>query len=612
MSYNTSELEPTPLRPPQSAQFCVRVAGWQGAASEREPTESNDPWQPTATSSLPESAIQDELLHQAVWLGDLQKIRSLVENKAEVNCVDGRGMTPLMLSVELLPRARDEYLTVARCLLASSADPRLRTALGWSPLDEAVELADQELIQVLFDGAQQSLQKRWQKRLASATTSLELLPDFECRIRWEFDSPLLPLLTSLFAPSDVLRIRKQGRCLRLDSTLASWKRFRLSKRRELTTLFQGAKQDQGRQLPARLLMLNHSKRTVVDATEGLDSQESAAVVNDLAASNSTQWDMNINDMEVTEATSWFGSAGTCEVNGWQAVRFDVKGSLGLMMRKKGNLTQSLSYEHYFGKPLPPDAGLPEFRCEFARSQPECSVGSGQPQHSGGPNGFRDADAGDSDTQSITSEVLTNWPNLASSSPAGRDNKDVGRGMKDSSDMWGPVPAACSAASGSKGSNVGAARQRASRDRSGKSSHRVSASVWLATDFAVPMRQLMPVLDALSTEHELARRLKEILDSDSIKSATQRAQLSAESARDKLLPSSSASRTGHVFPVRASMPVNLALRAQVYVEAFELLQPGTLPNDLFEFPSTYSWVSRSVSQKTPQRARKRMLLANLVL
>lgn len=33
--------------------------------------------------------------------------------------------------------------------------------------------------------------------------SLECLPDFECRIRWDFDSFVIPWLNKL-APSDVL------------------------------------------------------------------------------------------------------------------------------------------------------------------------------------------------------------------------------------------------------------------------------------------------------------------------------------------------------------------------------------------------------------------------
>merc|ERR1711879_639042 len=98
-------------------------------------------------------------------------------------------------------------------------------------------------------------------------------------------------------------------------------------------------------------------------------------------------------------------------------------------------------------------------------------------------------------------------------------------------------------------------QPTEKDRTGKSTHKVSASVWLATDFPIPMHQFLPVLDALSVEHEAMRRLKELLGSQSLKEATVRTAEQASQGQG--------SSNGHVFPVRASVPVNLAVRAIVH-------------------------------------------------
>mmetsp|Transcript_74530 Transcript_74530/g.172691 ORF Transcript_74530/g.172691 Transcript_74530/m.172691 type:complete len:116 (-) Transcript_74530:85-432(-) len=115
-----------------------------------------------------------------------------------------------------------------------------------------------------------------------------------------------------------------------------------------------------------------------------------------------------------------------------------------------------------------------------------------------------------------------------------------------------------------------------------------------------MQKFLPVLDALAVEHEALRRLKELLGSQSVKTAAEHAQ------------KASSGPNGHVFPVRASVPLNIAVRALVHFEEFELRPPGSLPPDLFEIPSGYQRVSRREAQKTPKRAKKRMLLANLAL
>merc|ERR1739848_898778 len=113
------------------------------------------------------------------------------------------------------------------------------------------------------------------------------------------------------------------------------------------------------------------------------------------------------------------------------------------------------------------------------------------------------------------------------------------------------------------------------DRVGKKNQQVSANVWLASDFPVPIQQFLPVLEALSTEHEGMRRLKELLDSQGFKNAAQRAQLTAEASAEA---SRGPTATGHIFPVKVSVPLNLAVRAVAHFEAFRIKEPGALAPD----------------------------------
>eukprot|EP00434_Breviolum_minutum_P016289 symbB.v1.2.014353.t1/scaffold1047.1/size141927/19 len=523
-------------------------------------------------------------LHAAVWLGDVHAVQELLARRADVNAADVHGVTPLMLAVELMPRSQ-EYSQMVDCLLTQGAQPRQRSNAGWSPLDEAVSRADVQLVRTLFDAAQKDLRKRWDVRLASIAKSLQLLPDFECRIRWAFESPVIPLLSKI-APSDVILVRKQGSCLRLDSTLASWKRFRFSKRRNLSTLFRGESlsQDGVKDQASRgLFLVNHDKEIIVDMTQGLDGEEAAAVVEDLVKADAMQWDMNIASLEVSESTTWLGSVlGPCDINGWTCMRYEVKGELGMTLRKKGWRIQDVTFQEYFGRPLPADACLPELRREFEAAKQEQSESLKVSHASTTDHGFGFGDDLESDGGSVHSEVLDHWPQENGPLPI----------VEKPSTPHGPVPV-----------TPAPSRPLEARDRLGCSSHRVSGSVWLATDFPIDMEQFLPVLDTLAVEHSPMKRLKEIIESPSLKDAAKHARRSAEAAHGEAVEG------GHVFPVRAAIPVNLAIRATMHMEGFTLT---STPSSMFQLPSGYKEVPRSQAQKTASRAKKRMLIANLAL
>jgi hypothetical protein len=524
----------------------------------------------------------------------------LLDFEGDANAALPDLSTPLMLAVELLPRVR-EYEEILVHLLHHGADPRLRSAAGWSPVDEAVSQGDQRIVQLLFEEARRGVQQRWEARLSFLVRSLEALPDFDCSLRWEFESPVVPMLHKI-APSDVWRIKKRGTSLRLDSTLASWKRFRFNKRRDLTTLFRGAhcSFEDGSAKPS-LCLLNHTKHTVVDITEGIDQDETSAIVEDLLAGDCVQWDMQVKNVEVAETMNWLGqSAPPVDLNGWVATKFDVRGSVGVCVRRKGKKSNSATFEEYFGCPLPADVCLPELRQEFTRETHRVVTDSGtaaegsstQNLELGGWADYLRDVPHDVDELSTTSEVLSQW-----SEPDLRGETRSGRGSS------GPHPRSVSAGSTISAGPLSPERRSAARtgtDRIGRTTRTVSASVWLAGNFAISMQQFLPVLEAMYAENAAVRRLLEILRSQRVQTAAERMHRARGLSGD----------AGHVFPVKVSVPLNMAVRATVHCESFTLR--GLTNEADFQVPSNYTWTARSEAQKTLSRTRKRALLAHLAL
>jgi hypothetical protein len=408
-------------------------------------------------------------------------------------------------------------------------------------------------------------------------------------------------------------------------------------------------------------MVNHSKQVAVDMTAEPDEHEASAVIEDLVAADAMQWDVSVDGLEVSESTGWLGhSLGPCGVNGWNTMRFDVRGSVGVTVQKKGYKTHGATFEEYFGRPLPPDACLPElqedFRKGFAVAGLHRIPGVEELDEITDIAGLLSKqaiveDLADIDCFSDSSEVLAQWPQpspatlenndsrdcdavdpgprAGSAFPMSRNSERVGLlecPLTTNERTAGSLPVAprtqtsATTCASSRGGNIGGrahdTTKRKECDQVGKSCRNISASVWLTTDFAIPLQQFLPVLEAFSSEHEAMRRLHALLGSQSVKDA-------AERARVRCSPSDVASTAGgcdndtrngcggHVFPVKVSVPVNLAVRALAHFESFELRPPGSLSSSLFEVPASYRWVHRRGAQKTLDRRTKRAFLAHLV-
>ena len=141
---------------------------------------------------------------------------------------------------------------------------------------------------------------------------LKKIPDFFVEIRWNCKS-LIPLV-SKFAPSDTFKIWKIGASVRLDFTCVGWKSGS-TKRRDMTVLFMPPRTD-SRFEDCDMVLLNRSKKTVVNLLEELDQEEKVAILHDLINSDPVKGEFKIVDHKVNAAKTVLGKPKRRKINDW--------------------------------------------------------------------------------------------------------------------------------------------------------------------------------------------------------------------------------------------------------------------------------------------------------
>jgi len=157
---------------------------------------------------------QYELISE--YLADL-KTQS-TDNETYLNHLekrDNKGRSPLHLAIAL------GHLESMQALLSAGADINIENAQKWSALQEAISTGDPEIV---GKALQYRLYQRTVGELSQhskAYTEFVESADFYVEIRWEVTS-WIPLVSSLFAPNDVLKVWKIGDELRLDNSLVGF------------------------------------------------------------------------------------------------------------------------------------------------------------------------------------------------------------------------------------------------------------------------------------------------------------------------------------------------------------------------------------------------------
>nr|XP_018901453.1 PREDICTED: ankyrin repeat domain-containing protein 13B [Bemisia tabaci] len=189
-------------------------------------------------------------LHLLVWDNQYEKLNKLLTKGVtaeELEKIDARGRTPLMLAVTL------GYLESARVLVDHGADIKTENKEGWTVVQEAVATGDPELVQLI-------LERRDYQRLTSRVggvpdllLKLKEAPDFYVEMKWEFTS-WVPLVSRM-CPSDTYRVYKQGSKVRIDTTLLGFEQNNWQ-RGNTSFIFQGQNES------ATLMEVDHETNRV--------------------------------------------------------------------------------------------------------------------------------------------------------------------------------------------------------------------------------------------------------------------------------------------------------------------------------------------------------------
>ncbi|CCD65204.1 Ankyrin repeat domain-containing protein [Caenorhabditis elegans] len=173
-------------------------------------------------------------LHWAVYVDCKDELNELLKNKStlEIDKIDPRGRTPLMLAVTL------QHFDCARLLMDAGADASIPNKEMWSVSNEAVAQGNEQFIQEVIHHRDYQRANRGAHAMKRSLEKLAEVPDFFCEMNWDFSS-WVPFLSQA-CPSDCHKIYKRGSSVRIDTTLvsfegASWVRgnqsyiFRLSR-----------------------------------------------------------------------------------------------------------------------------------------------------------------------------------------------------------------------------------------------------------------------------------------------------------------------------------------------------------------------------------------------
>jgi ankyrin repeat protein len=106
---------------------------------------------------MPFGKISAPLISVAIRHGQLATIDLLLKNGANPNQADSAGYTPVMWTIGKSGGDRGARVQMLKLLLKSGADPNLKASstYGWTPLIEAAELGQAEMVSTLLSfGAQ--------------------------------------------------------------------------------------------------------------------------------------------------------------------------------------------------------------------------------------------------------------------------------------------------------------------------------------------------------------------------------------------------------------------------------------------------------------------------
>mmetsp|Transcript_44404 Transcript_44404/g.72291 ORF Transcript_44404/g.72291 Transcript_44404/m.72291 type:complete len:711 (+) Transcript_44404:125-2257(+) len=471
----------------------------------------------------PQPAPSPFMLHRAVYRNSEDEVMAILQQQTDINVdeVDLHGNTPLHLAVKF------GNIVIVHLLLEHGADPKKKDATGWNSLDEAVCVADEEIVTAVYVAMQQRAWKKWQTKKGAIIDALEKLPDFHLELKWEFDSMVMPFVNSL-APSDVYQIWKKKSSLRIDTTLVGFDNFKCI-RGNASLLFMGS----GTDSPGDVFIVDRDERTLVDAMQKLKDPRPDEVrdeVDILMRSDLVQGKFGAKNLTFSPSKTLLGSLKTENIGRWKHCRvFEASGNLNAkLMRKKVDRTNPHPSIHsvkqkdgYFPRKNhrpPPD--LPPYEDYFDCSNVSVTTIDTSNRHENTSTSTSNPSSHPSIFRSGSTNAPTPSHPISSSSLSDPSSRKV---------------------------------------KTTEFKRKMKASVWLTDEFPLLVNNLLPVFDILTqvSSNKYITKVKEILTL-------------------KFPPG--------LFPVKISVPLMLSVHALATFDKFEIL--NDISDDIFLVPSDF--------------------------
>ncbi|KAK1933806.1 Ankyrin repeat domain-containing protein 13C [Phytophthora citrophthora] len=257
-------------------------------------------------SSSSDMVVPPPPLHVAVWEGDIERVRSILNavcpegeefrDPVKVDALknllelkDVRGNSALHLAVRIVqPRQH----AIVKLLLDRDANVASRNSDGWSCAHDAALCDDEFMLAQIYLRGEKQVMKSLESAQETFMQALEKLPDFEAEIFIEAHS-WVPIVSSVL-PSDTIRIWKRGTQLRIDSALkgldgVKWKKGPMSH------VYIGRN---GGEREGHAVVMDHDSKAFYDVLEAMHNSSVGNM--DLALHMSLTTAMSSSSMDATE------------------------------------------------------------------------------------------------------------------------------------------------------------------------------------------------------------------------------------------------------------------------------------------------------------------------
>ncbi|EAS03073.2 hypothetical protein TTHERM_00444550 (macronuclear) [Tetrahymena thermophila SB210] len=139
------------------------------------------------------------------------------ENYLNIQQVDLLGLNPLQLAIQM-----DLRESVIVCC-ENGSDTRQKVFPSMlNAMEMAIAKKNESIVKQILFAQQKDKQNQWESKLKQMLQqTLETIPDFSCRMKWEQESSFLLPFIKKWTPQDTYKIFKRGKSVRIDMGLSN-------------------------------------------------------------------------------------------------------------------------------------------------------------------------------------------------------------------------------------------------------------------------------------------------------------------------------------------------------------------------------------------------------